>query len=347
MDDDNRVFGQVIKAVGGLYTVSTKNGMYTGKPRGIFRKNGTQIIVGDYVDISIDNEEENSCILETLHERKTSLIRPKVANVTQSILVFSLQQPTINFDLLDRFIILSEYANLKVVLCLNKCDLITEEEYEEFYNIYGSMYDVVKVSTKTSEGIKDLKTYLKGEVSVFAGASGVGKSSIVNNLFDKTVMETGEISDKISRGKHTTRHSEFILLDTDDLDDKSSDNKNASDKKDNVDGESSFNNGLSSTDLADKSSFDNDLSRSSEVGKNTSDKVLSYVVDTPGFTSLSTKHIDKQHLKDYYREFKPYEEDCKFLNCVHINEPKCGVKDNVGINISPKRYKSYKYYYEE
>lgn len=342
MDDSNRVYGQVIKAVGGLYTVSTKDGIYTGKPRGIFRKNGTQIIVGDYVDISIDNKEERSCIIETLHERKTSLVRPKVANVTQAVLVFSLQQPTINFDLLDRFIILSEYANLKIVLCLNKCDLITDEEYAEFYNIYGSMYDIVKVSTLTSEGIPKLKTFLKGEVSVFAGASGVGKSSIVNELFDRTVMETGEISDKISRGKHTTRHSEFILLDTDDLEDNKEDNNSnnlgLNDLEDDKEGSNLRLNDLE----GDKSLVDSD-----KKDNNQKEQCLSYVVDTPGFTSLSTKHIDKQHLKDYYREFKPYESGCKFLNCVHINEPKCSVKDNVNINISPKRYKSYKYYYEE
>ena len=283
--------GIILKGVGGLYTVDTGEGIYMCKARGIFRKNKISPLVGDMISISKTAEGEG--VIETIHERKSSLIRPKVANITQALIVFAYKEPDLHMDLLDRFIINCEAARIESIICLNKIDLIEENEKEEFErikNIYEKAgYRVFAVSTYKGMGMEAVLASLKGETTVFAGPSGAGKSSIANMILDTELMETGVLSEKIRRGKHTTRHTQLIKMDED-----------------------------------------------------------SYIVDSPGFSSVFFENVDINNLKHLFREFKEHEDKCRFLNCNHIDEPDCEVKEQVSIgSISESRYNRYLAFFEE
>lgn len=183
-----------------------------------------------------------------------------------------------------------EKQQVETVICFNKKDIASAQEQEILREGYGSCgYDVRFLSAAKREGIDELRSVLKGRTTVVAGPSGVGKSSIINLLQPSADMETGSISEKIDRGKHTTRHSELICVEKD-----------------------------------------------------------SYIVDTPGFSSLFIEEFEKEELKDYYREFAQYEPDCRFQGCMHIHEPVCGVKDALkNGKISRLRYDNYVTLYEE
>lgn len=201
--------GIIVKGVGGLYTVRVENNYYKCKARGKFRYDKYTPMVGDRVKIMV--EKDDNAVIEKIYERTSELIRPFVANVTQAFVVFTLNNPSINIDLLNRFIILCEYNNLNVVLCLNKMDLVKEGEYEDIFNMLRSMpYEVIFLNADKEEGIDTIKEKLKDNISVFCGPSGVGKSTILNAVIGKEHMETGEVSEKLKRGKHTTRHAELV-----------------------------------------------------------------------------------------------------------------------------------------
>lgn len=202
--------GKIIKGIGGFYYVKTKEEVIECKARGKFRHKDMKPMVGDDVIINISNGKG---VIEDILERSSELIRPTVANVTQAFVVFAIKNPDINFDLLNRFLILCEHNNIKSIVCLNKEDLATNEEKEEVKKKINDIgYDVLFINAKKAIGIELLKERLESEVTVLCGPSGAGKSTLINTLIDRSHMETGAVSDKIGRGKHTTRHSELIEI---------------------------------------------------------------------------------------------------------------------------------------
>jgi len=275
--------GIITKGIGGFYYVDTDEGIIQCRARGVFRENNIIPLVGDRVRISISSEDGNGYVQE-IYERSSQLLRPPVANVTQAIFVASVVNPSINTWLLDKMILMAEHQNLEVIVCINKYDL-DKEESEKLLSIYTKAgFITVLTSTKTGLGLEEFKALLKGHISVIAGPSGAGKSSIINLLDPLFDMETGIVSRKTARGKHTTRHIELLTLD-----------------------------------------------------KN------SYVLDTPGFSTLSLDFIEEDSdLRYYFRDINKYTGDCKFQSCLHESEPGCKVKEAVESGeIDKIRYKNY------
>lgn len=283
--------GRIMKGIGGFYYVEVEGaGLYECRAKGIFRNKKMKPNVGDIVDIDVISEEEKTGNLTVIHKRKNQLIRPMVANVDQALVIFAVHEPEPNFQLLNRFLIMMEKQQIPVIICFNKMDLALEEEKEQLRQDYeNSGCRVLFSSAREGEGIPEIRELLRGKTTVMAGPSGVGKSSTLNTISPKTQMETGAVSEKIKRGRHTTRHSELIYL-----------------------GEETF------------------------------------LMDTPGFSSLYLEDIDKEELRFYFPEFADYENQCRFNGCSHIHEPGCAVKQALEEGaISRMRYDDYCYLYEE
>ncbi|SDK43172.1 ribosome small subunit-dependent GTPase A [Natronincola ferrireducens] len=205
--------GRLIKGIGGFYYVDVMGEIYECKARGIFRQHNITPLVGDQVIISVTDEAKKMGVVEKVLERRTQLIRPAVANVDQAIIVFAVTQPEPNISLLDRFLILAESEDLDIIICLNKIDLVEKEVYETIVNMYTSAgYKVVLTSYKDNDSILNLRRMLLEKTSVFAGPSGVGKSTLLNKVDPRLKLKTGVISQKTARGKHTTRHAELIAI---------------------------------------------------------------------------------------------------------------------------------------
>ena len=208
--------GKIIKGIGGFYYIDTENGLYECRVRGIFRKNKITPLVGDRVTISIVDEENKKGVVEEIEKRDTELVRPPIANLDKALIVFAIKNPSPNLSLLDRFIVLAEKENLEVVIVFTKIDLDTDGKIlSELKNIYEvSGYKVIPVSNKLQLNIDKIREELKENTVVFAGPSGVGKSSLLNEVDKSFKLKTGEVSDKIKRGKHTTRHAELLKLES-------------------------------------------------------------------------------------------------------------------------------------
>ena len=206
--------GKIVKGISGFYYVHVvESGIYECKAKGIFRQQKMKPLVGDDVEIDIISEEKKTGNIAAILPRKNALIRPAVANVDQALLIFAAASPNPNFNLLDRFLVMMGRQDVPVILCFNKCDLITEEQQQEIAAIYeASGCKILFVSAKKELGLKELQEILEGKTTTVAGPSGVGKSSLINLLAPEACMETGEISKKIERGRHTTRHAELIQL---------------------------------------------------------------------------------------------------------------------------------------
>lgn len=203
--------GIIIKGIGGFYYIKTDEGIIECKARGKFRYNSLKPMVGDRVTIKVENGKG---VIEDIHERSSELIRPTVANVTQAFVVFAIKNPDINLDLLNRFLTLCEYNDIHAVVCLNKEDLCTEEEKENLKVLINDIgYEVLFINAKEGKGFDALKERLEHNITVLCGPSGAGKSTLLNSFIDREHMETGSVSEKIGRGKHTTRHSELIDVD--------------------------------------------------------------------------------------------------------------------------------------
>jgi ribosome biogenesis GTPase len=204
--------GKIIKALSGFYYVFSEDHIFQCRGRGIFRKNKITPLVGDEVVFQAENDIEGY-IME-VKERKNELVRPPIANVDQAILVFSAVEPDFSTSLLDRFLVLIEYNRIRPLICITKMDLTDDDEKKEIehyakeYRTAG--YNVLLTSSATEEGIKELLPFIKGGISVFAGQSGVGKSSLLNVLRPDLSIKTNGISTHLGRGKHTTRHVELI-----------------------------------------------------------------------------------------------------------------------------------------
>lgn len=212
------VEGTIIKGIAGFYYVEAGQTIYECKARGKFRNKSIIPVIGDNVLISL-KEEENSTdrylegTIEEILERKNSLIRPAVANVDQAMVVFSVTYPKIHLDLLDRFLIHIEKEDITPCIVLNKIDEGNPEEYAYIVERYTKVgYEVICLSAKKALHTDLLMPKLKDQTTVFAGPSGVGKSTLINTVQEGLRLETGHVSDKIKRGKHTTRHVELIPL---------------------------------------------------------------------------------------------------------------------------------------
>ncbi len=283
--------GKIIKGIAGFYYVDTESaGVFECKAKGIFRNQKIKPLVGDNVTLEVLDEEKKLATITDILPRKSQLIRPAVANVDQAVVVFAAKDPEPNLNLLNRFLILMTKQEIPVIIVFNKTDLISEEEKRRLEDGYrNSGYEIRFLSAKKRTGTAELAELVHRKTTVLAGPSGVGKSTITNLLQPNVVMETGAVSEKIKRGKHTTRHSEFIRIDEE-----------------------------------------------------------TYILDTPGFSSLELSDIPAEDLKAYFPEFLPYEETCRFRGCVHENEPDCGIKEAVkNGEISKSRYEEYLLLYRE
>ena len=283
--------GKIVKGIDGFYYVDVvESGLYECKAKGIFRKEKVKPLVGDWVEIAVLDEIKKVGNIVEILERKNELIRPAVANIDQALVVFAVTKPKPHLNLLDRFLVMMESRGIPVILCFNKKDVATEQEIQKLQEIYETCdYQMIFTSAFQKENVEEVKKLLRGKTTAIAGPSGVGKSSIINLFQPEACMETGSISEKIERGKHTTRHSELIRIDAD-----------------------------------------------------------TYIMDTPGFSSLYTNAFEKEEFKYYFREFALYEGQCKFIGCDHIHEPGCAVKQALEEGkIHPSRYQNYLEMYEE
>ena len=202
--------GKIIKGIGGFYYVQTPSGVIECKARGLFRKTGESLLVGDDVEIEPSGEAGKGFIVK-IYPRRNELIRPPVSNIDQVLLLFAIEEPKPNFNLLDRFLIMLEEKGLPVVLGFNKADLKSDGlDFLEHYQAIGYPVHVFSAHRSAPE---DLRSVLSGKTTVLAGPSGVGKSTLVNFWQSEVVMETGAVSQKIGRGKHTTRHVNLRALD--------------------------------------------------------------------------------------------------------------------------------------
>ena len=246
--------------------------------------------MGDDVEIVVLDEEKKIGNVEKILPRTRELIRPAVANIDMALVIFAAAKPDPNFNLLDRFLCMMEYQKVPVTICFNKCDLVTEEQREVLRKIYKlAGYELLFTSAKTQENVEKLKSVLQVKMTAVAGPSGVGKSSLINDLQDAVQMQTGGISDKIERGKHTTRHSQII-----------------------------------------------------PIAENT------YIMDTPGFSSMDLPGFSKEDLWTCYPEFVRFEPGCRYIGCSHFGGPECGVKTALAEGkISQVRYDNYVQLYQE
>lgn len=204
-----KITGVIVKGIGGFYYVNTPLGIIECRAKGLFRKKGQTPLVGDKVEVELNSDNKTGTVA-TIFERKNALVRPAVANVSQMLAVVALESPKPNLYVLDKLIASAEFAGLKVVICFNKTDLTDDMSLPEIYKKAG--FDVIVTSAANQVNIEEIKSVLKDEITVFAGNSGVGKSSLLNCVLAKDMFETGTVSEKTERGRHTTRHSQLEEL---------------------------------------------------------------------------------------------------------------------------------------
>ena len=276
--------GKIIKGIGGFYSVHDGVGtLAVCRAKGTFRSRGEKPLVGDDVEFTVLDEAEGTGRIDRLLPRKNELIRPAVANMDQALILVSAGKPAFHPQLLDTFLLWMAKQGVPTVIGVGKCDQAPEEA-ARIASLYAATdYPALIFSALTGEGLEAVREVLRGKTTVLAGASGVGKSTLLNALIPDAGMETGELSARLGRGKHTTRHSEIFFM---------------------------------------------------EEG--------SFLLDTPGFTSLDTPEMKPEELPGYYPEFGLPAKDCRFPDCLHDKEPDCGVKATVREGrIALTRYQSY------
>jgi ribosome biogenesis GTPase len=284
--------GKIIKGIAGFYYVHDRvSQVYECKAKGIFRKRGIKPVVGDDVEFSVTDAEAFEGNIDEILPRRNELIRPLSANVDQALVIFAAASPDPNLNLLDRFLVMMQVRDIPVHICFNKSDLVDDAVMDKYRAIYERAgYPVHFISAGTGSGAKEILDLLRTKTTILAGPSGVGKSTLTNLVQPEAAMETGAISRKIQRGKHTTRHAELFCVEAD-----------------------------------------------------------TYLMDTPGFSSMNIEEIDEKQLKYYFPEFEPFVSECRFGDdCVHIGEPVCGVKKAVKDgSIAKSRYENYGLLYQE
>ena len=216
--------GTVVKGIGGFYFVYDGETVVMGKARGNLKRNKDLIYVGDVVDFDIDeNDKDGECVIHRVVERKNYLTRPPVSNLDILVVVFSLVQPDVNYPVIDKLIAGCELAGIDPVICISKADLAGKEAVDKALSVYSSLYPAVSVNAISGEGIGQLRGIIGGKKVALAGPSGVGKSTITNQLHagepgiaeaEEALLKaaTGRISSKTGRGSHTTRHVEIFPM---------------------------------------------------------------------------------------------------------------------------------------
>lgn len=205
--------GKITKAQKELYYVDTGDKIYMCKARGNFRKKGIKPLVGD--DVIIDIQDQDTAYITEILDRKNVIKRPNISNVDQMLVFVTINDPPLNLYNLDKYLSMCEYENIDVVIILSKKDLAPSKKIEDIRNIYQNIgYTILSLDNYNDFPKEDIKNILKNKTSAVSGASGVGKSTFLNNLVDKT-LEIGEISEKLKRGKNTTRHTEIFTLEKD------------------------------------------------------------------------------------------------------------------------------------
>jgi len=203
--------GKIIKALSGFYYVLSENEVYECKARGSFRKSGVSPLVGDTVEFQ--SELNGKGVIDSIFERKNSLVRPPIANIDKLFIFSSYSSPEPNTFLIDKMTVIARFNNIEPIIVFNKCDMGDFTKFKEIYDNSG--FKTFVISAKDGFGIEELKNEMKDSVSAFTGNSGVGKSSVLNNIFGNQAIATGEVSEKLGRGKHTTRHTELYKLPSD------------------------------------------------------------------------------------------------------------------------------------
>lgn len=283
--------GKIIKGIAGFYYVHiAQKGVYECKAKGVFRNKKIKPLVGDNVEMDVVDEEKFLGNIISILPRHNYVLRPEVANVDQAVIIFAVKEPKPNINLLSRFLIRMRLEEIETIICFNKEDIADEEGVKQLADIFEkSGSRVIFTSTYNEKGINVLKELINNKTTVLAGPSGVGKSSITNLLIPQANAQTGDISEKIKRGKHTTRHSELFCVEG-----------------------------------------------------------STYIMDTPGFTTLYVNEIMADELHFYFHEFDCYEGKCRFNGCVHVNEPDCAVKNAVEAGeVHKERYENYVDIYRE
>lgn len=346
--------GKIIKGIAGFYYVYVRGrGIYECKARGAFRKKKIKPVAGDAVEIEITDPVDAEGNIVSIAERRSLLIRPTVANVDQALVIFAASKPMPNFNLLDRFLVMMEQAEIPTTILFNKVDLVDREEIERIRRIYAaSAYPIHFMSAKENLGLDEIRRQLSNRTTTVAGPSGVGKSSLINRLQSATRMQTAGISVKLGRGRHTTRHSELIPLEGE---------PSAVEGRLNTGGKGEAEPSGGTGDPAGRflvnRHFIEDEARVLEedspemICEEIRDRyqgARGFIVDTPGFSSLYAPDFEKEDLAFYFPEFLPYMNACRFQPCTHTHEPQCAVRKALDRGkISKSRYDSYLQMYEE
>ena len=206
--------GLIIENISNLYQVKTEEGIYETTARGKFKKEEITPVVGDIVDITITDKKEKKAVIEEIHKRRVYIKRPKLANITQIIFVVSSKDPKPDLLMLDKQLAFAEFVGVNSIIVLNKTDLDKKQEFENIKQIYRKIgYTVILTNAKQRKGIDELKKLLKNNVNAFSGNSGVGKSTLINGIFNKDITQEGEISKKNKRGKNTTTAIKLYEID--------------------------------------------------------------------------------------------------------------------------------------
>ena len=302
--------GQVYKIHSDFYYVNFNNEIYECKMREILKKRKQKILVGDFVECAEINPDRKTGVIEKILPRKNFLTRPSVANIEQVVIISSIKEPDLDFGQLNRYICLSKYHKIKTKLCFNKNDLSQDDSIiEKIFEIYEPLgFEIVFTSALEKLGIEDFVELLGGKLTVFCGNSGVGKSSLINSICPGLNIRTQKVSEKTTRGTHTTRHCEIIEI-------KANSKRQMAKSKKNLSAIQPFS-------LSPK------------------------IIDTPGFSNVKFDFLMPNEVDELFDEIKKYKSGCKFKDCLHIQAEGCNVIANID-EIDLSRYQSYLSFVEE
>lgn len=284
--------GMIVKGIGGFYDVWLPNRgvCIVCKAKGLFRHEKIVPLAGDRVLVDADRSEPGQGFIESILPRRNVFVRPPVANMDQMAIVLTTSMPPPDLPLVDKLLIACEFHDIRPLLVINKADIAEPGQVESLKaNYAASGYQMVSISCRTGEGIQSLTDALAGNMAALAGQSGVGKSTLLNALSTASRMETGELSDRIQRGKHTTRHAELLPM-----------------------------------------------------------PGSGWLCDTAGFSSYQLDSVGHEELDQYFPEFFPELEQCRYAGCSHLKEAGCAVRDKCGAGLIARgRYDAYARFYLE